>query len=133
MTSNVSSVFSFNILTKLSSSFLVASQVGSYNLQQVDIKVQKCTTVAAVQKWKNSSTAICAGFPEGGKDTCQGDSGGPYFFKNKNGGYTLHGIISGGDGCALPRKYGLYTKVSSFLDWIQSKIEELSEVYKKKN
>ncbi|KXN69888.1 trypsin-like serine protease [Conidiobolus coronatus NRRL 28638] len=28
---------------------------------------------------QNSKTQICAGCPEGGKDTCQGDSGGPLF------------------------------------------------------
>jgi len=60
---------------------------------------------------------ICAGLPEGGKDSCQGDSGGP-FFLNEPGNVTLVGVVSWGYGCARAGYPGVYAQVSYFMDWI---------------
>ncbi|KAJ8918133.1 hypothetical protein NQ315_011590 [Exocentrus adspersus] len=57
---------------------------------------------------------ICAGVPEGGKDTCQCDSGGAL---ELNG--TLIGIVSWGDGCGEPGHPGVYTHVSYLRPWIK--------------
>eukprot|EP00123_Amoebidium_parasiticum_P021531 comp6897_c1_seq1/m.2643 comp6897_c1_seq1/g.2643 ORF comp6897_c1_seq1/g.2643 comp6897_c1_seq1/m.2643 type:complete len:303 (-) comp6897_c1_seq1:170-1078(-) len=62
-------------------------------------------------------SVVCAGPDDGGKDACVGDSGGPMHFQN-----TLVGIVSWGIGCARKGKYGVYTRVSSFLPWITSLI-----------
>lgn len=53
-------------------------------------------------------------------DTCQGDSGGPLqLFKDDQ--YFIVGITSFGIGCgsSLP---GIYTRVNSFIDWIEKRI-----------
>jgi secreted trypsin-like serine protease len=63
-------------------------------------------------------TAICAGYPEGGRDTCQGDSGGPLLVQE--GGWKQAGITSFGDGCARPGKPGVYTAIGTVRDWIDS-------------
>ncbi|KAL2719171.1 venom protease-like [Vespula squamosa] len=60
---------------------------------------------------------ICAGFARGGKDACQGDSGGPLMSPH-NQSYYLIGVVSYGYRCAEPGYPGVYTKVSSFLNFI---------------
>ncbi|NWI06636.1 FA9 factor, partial [Tichodroma muraria] len=72
---------------------------------------------------KSTSTTIldnmfCAGFPSGGRDTCEGDSGGPYTTEIE-GTWFLTGITSWGEECALPGKYGIYTRVSKYVKWIK--------------
>lgn len=60
---------------------------------------------------------ICAGAP--GKDSCQGDSGGPMIYQAPRNGvsceHTVVGVVSFGQGCG---RLGIYTRVSSYLDWI---------------
>ncbi|XP_069835951.1 trypsin-like [Dendropsophus ebraccatus] len=57
---------------------------------------------------------FCLGYLEGGKDTCQRDSGGPVVCNGK-----LQGIVSWGQGCALPGYPGVYTKVCNYVSWIE--------------
>ncbi|CAG0899025.1 unnamed protein product [Darwinula stevensoni] len=68
----------------------------------------------------NSNVHICAGLDGGGKDACQGDSGGPLVQKEADGKNYLVGVVSFGLGCARPKYYGIYTRVSTYVNWIHS-------------
>ena len=68
---------------------------------------------------------ICSGFEEGGKSPCHGDSGGALIL-NDNGRAQVIGVVSWGVACASPKAPGVYTKVSSFADWINDVMRDFS-------
>jgi secreted trypsin-like serine protease len=92
-------------------------------LHEVDIEVidpQECKAVydqLQVSAFTIGDTEICATGPSGGKDSCFGDSGGPLVVPSSNG-YVQVGIVSWGPQCGNPLFPGVYTRVSSFSDWI---------------
>jgi len=98
-------------------------------LMQVGIPVISQTSCArqyASQGIRIDGAAmLCAGYPQGGKDSCQGDSGGPFVFKGTNG-YTLHGVVSFGVGCARAGSPGVYARVSNYIQWINATVKSMS-------
>merc|ERR1711981_64396 len=66
-----------------------------------------------------TDSMICAGLPEGGKDSCKGDSGGPFVCRD-NGKAVLTGVVSFGIGCALPDYPGVYARTTAVLDWVKA-------------
>lgn len=52
------------------------------------------------------------------KDTCSGDSGGP-LFSTAGGNYRLVGLTSWGNACGLSSYPGIYTRITTYLDWIE--------------
>ncbi|KAK7111177.1 uncharacterized protein [Littorina saxatilis] len=74
----------------------------------------------------DNSTQLCAGYKRGGSDACAGDSGGPLLCPKTERGVTrwfLTGITSYGEGCGRKGKFGIYTNVVSYRDWIAGVIE----------
>ncbi|KAG7259837.1 hypothetical protein CRUP_010492, partial [Coryphaenoides rupestris] len=67
------------------------------------------------------NTMVCAG-GDGVVSGCNGDSGGPLNCQNAQGAWEVHGIVSFGLGlsCNYPKKPTVFTRVSSYVDWINS-------------
>lgn len=86
-------------------------------LQVPRIRSQQCVQDSGVVLTENM---FCAGYIEGRQDSCKGDSGGPLVTKYKQTVFLL-GIVSWGKGCARPGNYGIYTRVSNYLEWIHNR------------
>ncbi|XP_078146217.1 complement C1r subcomponent-like protein [Centroberyx gerrardi] len=70
---------------------------------------------------------FCAGWSDGKADACGGESGVPYVLKDGDGNFVAAGIYSWIHGrCDTDDKpkYGVYTQVSRYLDWIKKTMRE---------
>ena len=86
------------------------------------VKVPAITNGKCSESYNDAITdsMICAGYPQGEKDACQGDSGGPFVCKGPSDEAFLTGIVSWGYGCARAGYYGVYSRVTKILNWIQN-------------
>jgi len=95
-------------------------------LQQLELPIvsnKTCQTTYQTE-YEIIDSMICAGFKAGKKDTCKNDSGGPLVIFKENQWQQV-GIVSfgghntqGAPICAGPDAYGVYTRVSAFIDFI---------------
>lgn len=75
---------------------------------------------AAMGETISDTMHLCAGWDDDeGRDTCQGDSGGPISTLDAQGCPVVVGLTSFGQGCGRPSKYGVYTRVSKYREWIE--------------
>ncbi|XP_053245613.1 vitamin K-dependent protein C-like isoform X2 [Podarcis raffonei] len=70
-----------------------------------------------------SENMLCAGILGDNRDSCHGDSGGPMVTKFKNTWFLI-GLVSWGEGCGAIDNFGIYTKVSAYLDWIYQQMKD---------
>ncbi|KAJ8005191.1 hypothetical protein DPEC_G00144070 [Dallia pectoralis] len=105
---------------------LMESDMSTNDLMYAQIPVvDQKTCRKSIENMNRSLTdnMFCAGVPEGGVDSCQGDSGGPYVLKEKEQSWAA-GIVSWGINCGESGKYGVYTRVANYIDWIKKTMEE---------
>jgi secreted trypsin-like serine protease len=62
-------------------------------------------------------TMLCAGVPQGGRDTCQGDSGGALVVGAPGSGIVI-GITSFGGACGQPGAPGAYVRAAVAAAWL---------------
>ncbi|XP_062247626.1 chymotrypsin-like elastase family member 2A [Platichthys flesus] len=94
-------------------------------LQQALLPVVDHATCTKPDWWGSQvkDTMVCAG-GDGVVSGCNGDSGGPLNCRSADGTWGVHGIVSFGSGlsCNFPKKPTVFTQVSSYSDWISSKM-----------
>jgi hypothetical protein len=92
----------------------------SDSLLAANVSILSGPNVNACGSYGSSFTSldnICAGVTGGGVDTCQGDSGGPLIVGTVASA-VLAGLTSVGNDCALANFPGIYTRITTFLPWI---------------
>ena len=65
----------------------------------------------------DAATMLCAGVPQGGRDTCQGDSGGPLVAGAPGNGVVI-GFTSFGGTCGQPGAPGAYVRAAVAAGWL---------------
>ncbi|HXF60547.1 MAG TPA: serine protease [Caldilineaceae bacterium] len=91
-------------------------------LREVLVPLASPAVCSAIYGSLLTENMICAGYPKGGKDACYGDSGGPLVARRSGASSSWQqiGIVSWGGGCAEPGEYGVYTRVASYYEWVQT-------------
>jgi uncharacterized repeat protein (TIGR01451 family) len=99
-------------------------------LHQVEVPIVDFATCQARYEdailGRVTGNMLCAGVPEGGKDSCQGDSGGPLVVPDGANGWLQAGVVSWGNLCALPTWPGVYTRVANFTGWVDDAQDTLT-------
>ena len=97
----------------------------SNDLQEVDLPIVAHAACLPVYRGQLRSDAnVCAGGSRaGGMDSCQGDSGGPLFVV-RDDLFVQAGIVSYGEGCARPNIPGVYTRLTTYVDWVASFVDD---------
>ena len=83
---------------------------------QIDVEPDSACS-AAYGAGYDASTMLCAGMPEGGRDTCQGDSGGP-LVAGDPGSTVVIGFTSFGGACGQAGAPGAYVRASVAATWL---------------
>ncbi|GFO25752.1 plasminogen [Plakobranchus ocellatus] len=95
---------------------------GSERLREAEVPVVRHRKCQRVFDYPISRRQVCAGYKRGGTDSCAGDSGGPLLCSTSremsHRRYSIYGVTSYGEGCGRKGKYGIYTRVTSYLNWI---------------
>ncbi|XP_064522846.1 vitamin K-dependent protein C isoform X2 [Pseudopipra pipra] len=92
------------------------------SLHYIEIPIVPRNECAPAMASAVSDNMLCAGSLGDRRDACLGDSGGPMSTKYKDT-WFLVGLVSWGHGCGRREKFGVYTKVSQYLEWIQHHID----------
>ncbi|CAD6997589.1 unnamed protein product [Ceratitis capitata] len=107
--------------TASSSKMKLKALVRGQNIEKCKVKYRTYTRIELGNK------QMCAG-GEKSIDTCRGDSGGPLMLTQLNNGkdaYYLAGVVSfGPTPCGQEGFPGVYTRVDSFVNWIQNTIKK---------
>ncbi|CAH2306884.1 chymotrypsinogen 2-like [Pelobates cultripes] len=96
-----------------------ASRLAPSKLQQVALPLLTNTDCQRYWGSQIRSTMICAG--ASGASSCMGDSGGPLVCQ-RNGAWTLAGIVSWGSGACSPSSPGVYARVTVLRAWMDQTV-----------
>ncbi|XP_023979303.1 testisin [Physeter macrocephalus] len=95
-----------------------------YTLQEVQVGIintTMCNHLFSLSDFRRDiwGDMVCAGDPQGVKDSCFGDSGRPLTCEKKGLWYQV-GIVSWGVSCGRPNRPSVYTNISAHYKWIRT-------------
>ncbi|XP_026802085.3 vitamin K-dependent protein C-like isoform X1 [Pangasianodon hypophthalmus] len=96
----------------------------SSDLKHISVPLVEQSECARHMVTNLTENMLCAGSIGSIKDACDGDSGGPMMTLYRNTWFLI-GLVSAGEGCGHTDKLGIYTKVSNYLEWINSVKKQL--------
>ncbi|XP_055930591.1 vitamin K-dependent protein C-like [Argiope bruennichi] len=100
----------------------VRDSIMALTLQEAFLPLVNNSSCQETTNYAITDNMLCAGYAESYRpDTCSGDSGGPFVLQKLNSWYLI-GVVSWGEGCSTPKKFGVYTRVENYVPWIQSVI-----------
>lgn len=89
-------------------------------LQEIRLPIQRQAKCKQSTTFNVTENMFCAGYDRPVlRDVCAGDAGGPLAVRIQDRWYLL-GLVSWGEGCGRPGKYGFYTRVTHYIDWMLS-------------
>uniref|UniRef100_A0A8C8YW15 Peptidase S1 domain-containing protein n=1 Tax=Prolemur simus TaxID=1328070 RepID=A0A8C8YW15_PROSS len=103
-------------------------RVGQLEAELTIIRHENCSEIIRVKKGRVGQLVkegMVCGYNAQGKDACQGDSGGPLVCE-LNDAWIQVGIVSWGIGCSSKGIPAVYTEVSFYKDWVNSRLSQAS-------
>lgn len=111
------------------------NKISEYTNVPIETLQDVFSVIVETSRGPITDNMICAGLVTGKKDACNGDSGGPLVVRTAGDAFVQIGIVSWGafpvtpendDGrevrCGYPQFFGYYTRVSKYLDWVESQV-----------
>nr|XP_034178176.1 trypsin-like [Osmia lignaria] len=106
--------------TSRSNNPIMPDRLQTAKLPLIDLATCKRAVEYLVGPSPLHETNVCTGPLTGGYSACSGDSGGPLVLNNELIGIVSWGIVP----CGTIGAPSVYTKASSFIDWIQNTISK---------
>ncbi|XP_060030075.1 serine protease 41 [Erinaceus europaeus] len=97
----------------------------SRTLQEAMLSIMNhswCDSLYSKPSPHSRDNEFCAGTEDGSRDSCRGDSGGPLVCEDQ-GHWVQVGVVSRGEGCAIPNRPGIYVNVSDYFYWIKQVLD----------
>ncbi|XP_052855714.1 serine protease Hayan isoform X2 [Drosophila gunungcola] len=109
-----------NVTNRARSKILLRASLDLVTVEKCNASFGEQPSAMRALKQGVIDSLLCAADKKQQKDACQGDSGGPLILETNevDGVYSILAVISSGFGCAT-KTPGLYTRVTSFLDYIE--------------
>ncbi|PIO35917.1 hypothetical protein AB205_0201140 [Aquarana catesbeiana] len=95
------------------------AQAKPAKLQQVSLPLLANADCQRYFSTKIQASMICAG--ASGASSCMGDSGGPLVCQ-RNGAWTLAGVVSFGSSSCSPSSPGVYARVTTLRSWVDQTV-----------
>ncbi|XP_056143060.1 complement component 1, r subcomponent [Lampris incognitus] len=121
-TTNIVGMVSGFGMTLVKNQMLITNKLKYVRIPIVDQGTCSDSVIEAKKAYRElrsdlTANMFCVGVPEAGTDSCQGDSGSA-FALSTDGKFWVAGIVSWGVGCGVSGRYGVYTKVGNYVEWI---------------